>query len=72
MNLADLGMVAEELGDEPGIGVGPLHPSASVSSERPSIQQENGSSCVPTLPRSALIGPMVAFAPSVAPAIRSE
>ena len=45
---------------------------ASVSSERPSIQQENGSSCVPTLPRSALIGPIVAFAPRLAPAIRSE
>ena len=36
---------------------------ASVSSERPSIQQECGSSWVPTLPRSALIGRMIALAP---------
>jgi hypothetical protein len=44
----------------------------SVSSERPSIQQECGSSWVPIAPRSALIGRVIALVPSAAPAIRSE
>ena len=44
----------------------------SVSSERPSIQQECGSSCVPMAPRSALTCFITAFEPSAAPAIRSE
>ena len=46
--------------------------SASVSSERPIIQHECGSSCVPTAPRSCLIGFIKASLPSAAPAMRSE
>ncbi len=46
--------------------------SASVSSERPIIQLECESSCVPMAPRSCRIGFMIVSAPIAAPAIRSE
>jgi hypothetical protein len=43
-----------------------------VSSDRLSIQQECGSSWVPTAPRSALTSFITAFEPSAAPAMRWE
>ena len=44
----------------------------SVSSERPSIQHECGSSWVPIAERSIRIGFINSFDPSAAPAMRSE
>ena len=67
------GGVAEIIRHDAGVFIGPLLlcEMSSVSSERISIQQELGSSCVPSAPRQRLIMVTSSLLPLIEPPTRS-